>query len=164
MPSRHASAPRHIVRALGPAISAVPARGALRAGLGATVGLGAAGLFVLSPAVDPHLGMCLTAPFGATSVLIFAAPNSPLAQPWSAMVGNVLGAVVGVAACLLVADPASRIALAVGLTMVAMGLARAIHPPAGVVAMTAAMSPDEIQELGFRFALLPVALGWRSWC
>ena len=159
MPPRQASTPRRIVRALGPAISAVPARGALRAGLGATVGLGAAGLFVLSPAVDPHLGLYLIAPFGATSVLIFAAPNSPLAQPWSVMVGNVLGAVVGVAACFLIADPASRIALAVGLTMVAMGLARAIHPSGGAVVMTAAMSPDEIQGLGFHFALMPVALG-----
>jgi CBS domain-containing membrane protein len=92
-------------------------------------------------------------------VLLFAVPNSPLAQPWSAIVGNTIAAVVGVAVCLTVPDPALRIALAVGLAIAAMSLARAVHPPAGAVAMTAAMNPDAIHALGFRFALAPVALG-----
>jgi CBS domain-containing membrane protein len=52
-----------------------------------------------------------------------------------------------------------RIALAVGLAIAATILARAVHPPAGAVAMTAAMSPDAIQHLGFWFALAPIATG-----
>ncbi|MDK3074455.1 HPP family protein [Sedimentitalea sp. JM2-8] len=131
----------------------------MRAGLGALIGLGLTGLFVLSPAVDLDLGLYLVAPFGASSVLLFAVPNSPLAQPWSAIVGNTVAAVVGVAVCLVVADPALRIALAVGLAVTATILCRAIHPPAGAVAMTAAMSPDAIAHLGFWFALAPIAAG-----
>jgi hypothetical protein len=73
---------------------------ALRAGLGALVGLGVAGLFLLSPQADQTLGLYLIAPFGATSVLVFAVPNSPLAQPWSAVVGNAAAALVGVLACI----------------------------------------------------------------
>ncbi|MGV0819030.1 HPP family protein [Martelella sp. AMO21009] len=134
-------------------------RESIRAGLGATLGLVIVGLFVLAPTVDFRLGLYLVAPFGATSVLIFAVPNSPLAQPWSAIVGNTLAAVVGVAVCLTVSEPTLRIALAVGLAIALMSLARAVHPPAGAVAMTAAMSPDAIQELGFRFAITPVATG-----
>lgn len=131
----------------------------MRAAVGALVALALLGLFVLSPAVEPSLGLYLIAPFGATSVLLFAVPNSPLAQPWSAIVGNGSAALIGVAVCLLVADPALRIALAVGLSIAAMILVRAVHPPAGAVAMTAAMNPDQIRDLGFVFALSPVVLG-----
>lgn len=149
----------HILRSLSPAVARVPAREALRAGLGALIGLALTGLFLLSPAVDLDLGLYLVAPFGASSVLLFAVPNSPLAQPWSAIVGNTVAALVGVAVCLLVTDPALRIALAVGLAITATILCRAIHPPAGAVAMTAAMSPDAIAHLGFWFALSPIAIG-----
>lgn len=131
----------------------------MRAGLGALIGLGLTGLFLLSPHIDTELGLYLVAPFGASSVLLFAVPNSPLAQPWSAIVGNTVAAIVGVAVCLLVPDPALRIALAVGLAITATILCRAIHPPAGAVAMTAAMSPDAIATLGFWFALAPIAVG-----
>lgn len=143
----------------GPAVARSSLREALRAGFGAFVGLGLAGLFVLSPAVDLQTGLYLVAPFGASSVLLFAVPNSPLAQPWSAIVGNVVAGLVGVAVCLTVADPALRVALAVGLSIVATILCRALHPPAGAVAMTAALSPDAVRELGFLFAFVPVGLG-----
>ncbi|NAZ18114.1 hypothetical protein GT020_18990, partial [Glutamicibacter soli] len=36
---------------------------------------------------------------------------------------------------------------------------RALHPPGGAVAMTAALAPDAIERLGFWFALSPVAVG-----
>lgn len=131
----------------------------MRAGIGALIGLGLTGLFLLSSKVDLEMGLYLVAPFGASSVLLFAVPNSPLAQPWSAIVGNTVAAVIGVSACLLVPDPVLRIALAVGLTITATILCRAIHPPAGAVAMTAAMSPDAIAHLGFWFAIAPIAVG-----
>ena len=156
---RRPSPLRQAVRALGPAVAGTPPLEALRAGIGALIGLGVAGLLVLSPSVDLRLGLYLIAPFGATSVLIFAVPNSPLAQPWSAVVGNTLAAVVGVGVVLAVGDPALRIALAVSLSIVILGFARAVHPPAGAVAMTAALNPEAIHELGFRFALAPVAAG-----
>ncbi|WP_071674610.1 HPP family protein [Nioella nitratireducens] len=149
----------HLLRSLGPAVAATSPVEAIRAGLGALIGLGLAGLLVLSPSVDLRLGLYLIAPFGATSVLLFAVPNSPLAQPWSAVVGNSVAAAVGVAVCRLVPDPTLRIALAVGLAITATILVRAVHPPAGAVAMTAAMSPQAVQHLGFWFVLMPVALG-----
>lgn len=144
----------------GPAVAHTSLIEAARAGLGAFVGLGVVGLFVVfSSSVDLRLGLFLVAPFGASSVLLFAVPNSPLAQPWSAVVGNTVAAIVAVAVCLLVADPTLRIALSVGLAIAATILCRALHPPAGAVAMTAAMSPDTVRELGFMFALTPIALG-----
>tara|TARA_R110002012_G_scaffold147790_1_gene306389 strand:- start:1336 stop:2262 length:927 start_codon:yes stop_codon:yes gene_type:complete len=70
-----------------------------------------------------------------------------------------VAALVGVAVCLSVGDPALRVALAVGLAITATILCRAVHPPAGAVAMTAAMSPDAIADMGFCFALAPIGLG-----
>jgi CBS domain-containing membrane protein len=149
----------HVIKSLGPAVARVSTIEALRAGLGALIGLGLTGLFLLSPGMDTQLGLYLVAPFGASSVLLFAVPNSPLAQPWSAIVGNTVAALVGVAVCLSVSDPTLRIALAVGLAITATILCRAVHPPAGAVAMTAAMSPEAISHLGFWFALSPIAVG-----
>lgn len=150
---------RLMVRGLSPSVAAISARDALRTGAGAFAGLLVMGLLVFSPTLDPELGLYLIAPFGATAVLVFAVPNSPLAQPWSAVVGNTSSALVGVAVCIAVPDPTLRIALAVGGAIAAMSGLRAMHPPGGAVAMTAAMSPDAIRELGFSFALVPVALG-----
>ena len=150
---------RHWARGLGPAVGSASPTEAMRAGIGAAVGLGVTALFVLLPSVSVQTGLYLIAPFGATSVLIFAVPNSPLAQPWSAIMGNTVAAIVGVAVCMIVSNQAWQIGLAVGLSIVAMMVIRAVHPPAGAVAMTAAMSPDTIEHLGFRFALTPVAAG-----
>lgn len=149
----------HFLRSLGPAVARPPLAEAVRAGVGALVALALVGLLVLGPTVDLGLGLYLIAPFGASSVLLFAVPNSPLAQPWSVIVGNTVAALVGVAVCLVVQDPTARIALAVGGSILVMLLCRAAHPPAGAVAMTAAMNPEAVQHLGFWFALAPVALG-----
>lgn len=149
----------HFLRSLGPAVARPPLAEAVRAGLGALVALALVGLLVLGPTVDLALGLYLIAPFGASSVLLFAVPNSPLAQPWSVIIGNTVAALVGVAVCLVVPDPTARIALAVGGSILVMLLCRAAHPPAGAVAMTAAMNPEAVQHLGFWFALAPVALG-----
>jgi CBS domain-containing membrane protein len=90
-------------------------------------------------------------------VLLFAVPNSPLAQPGSAIVGNFVAALAGVAVCYVIPDPVLRVAVAVGLAITVMIVARAVHPPGGAVAMVVAMNPDIATELGFRFALTPVA-------
>lgn len=147
------------LRGFGPAIGAGSARETLRAAVGAVIALAVLGLWFLHPQADLRLGLYLIAPFGASAVLIFAVPNSPLAQPWSAVVGNCAAAAVGVAACMLIPDPVWRIAGAVGAAIAAMILLRAVHPPSGAVAMTAAMSPDAIRALGFHFVLAPVAIG-----
>lgn len=117
------------LRSLGPAVAQGSPLEAIRAGAGALIGLGVTGFFLLSPNVELSWGLYLVAPFGATSVLLFAVPNSPLAQPWSAIVGNTVAALVGVAVCLIVGDPVARIALAVGLAITATILCRAVHPP-----------------------------------
>ncbi|WP_347140946.1 HPP family protein [Paracoccus sp. SSK6] len=146
-------------RALGPSVAAVPPAEALRAGIGALIGLAAATALAIVVSPDLWLGIYLIAPFGATSVLIFAAPNSPLAQPWPAVVGNTLSAIVALLVCRATGDPVIAVPASVGLTIVAMALCRATHPPGGAVAMTVAIGAEKIAPLGLGFAFLPVAMG-----
>ncbi|WP_430474042.1 HPP family protein [Thalassospira lucentensis] len=144
-------------RGFWPAMPFGAPRESLRAGIGALIGLGVAG-FLLSFFDLQGAGLYLIAPFGASSVLLFAIPNSPLAQPWSAIVGNSVAALAGVAVCLVIDDPVLRVALAVGLAISVMILVRAVHPPGGAVAMVVAMNPDIVTDIGFWFAVTPVAV------
>src|SRR5580698_4511824 len=47
----------------------------------------------------------LVAPMGASAVLLFAVPASPLAQPWSIIGGNSISALVGVTVAHFIHDP-----------------------------------------------------------
>ena len=123
--------------ALGPAIGAPHPREVLRASAGAALGLAVLAAFLFSVLVDKGTGLFLIAPLGASAVLMFAVPNSPLAQPWSAVVGNTLSGLVAWAVVSLVPDPVAAVALAVGAAILIMALARATHPPGGAVAQHA---------------------------
>ncbi|AJQ54485.1 TPA: HPP family protein [Aeromonas hydrophila] len=124
--------------------------------LGAFVGLlGTALLCRWGLGLEVHW---LIAPMGASAVLLFAAPASPLAQPWSIVVGNGVSALMGVLSASLVADPALAAALAVMLAIAAMFLTRSLHPPGGAVALTAVIGGEGIRQLGAGYVLLPVLL------
>ncbi len=146
------------LRSLGP-VAAVPKRESLRAGVGAMLGLAAMMVAALAFSPENWNGLYLIAPFGACAVLLFAVPNSPLAQPWPTIVGNTVSAVVAIAVCRLVPDPMFSVPLAVAAAITAMALCRATHPPGGAVAMTVALGAEGILPSGFSFALLPVAAG-----
>ena len=62
----------------------------------------------------------IVAPMGASAVLVFAVPASPLAQPWPVIGGNAISALVGLVAARLVPDPVLAAGLAVGLAIAAM--------------------------------------------
>lgn len=144
---------------LGPAIAAIPLADSARSGLGALIGLAlVAGAAALIPAGPGSAGL-LIAPFGATAVLVFAAPNSPLAQPWSAIVGNTVSALVAIAVTSALPGHALGAPLSVGLAVLAMALCRATHPPGGAVALTVALIAAQSGPVGPWFALVPVALG-----
>jgi CBS-domain-containing membrane protein len=80
-------------------------------------------------------GMVLLAPLlGASSVLLFGYPASPLAQPRNIVLGNVMGALVSVMAVAWLGRGPLVIALAVGLTVLLGQQLRCLHPPAGGLA------------------------------
>ena len=77
----------------------------------------------------------VVAPFGASSVLLFGAPDSPLAQPRNIVLGNTLAAVVSAACVAWLGSAPWVMGLAVGLTIGLGQRLRCLHPPAGAVAL-----------------------------
>lgn len=118
----------------------------------ATAAIGAAGI-----GIDPALPVMM-APAGASAVLLFSVPASPLAQPWSIVGGNTLSALVGVAVASVVDDVALAAGLACALAILAMSAARCLHPPGGAVAVTAVIGGPAVTAAGYGFVLTPVAL------
>lgn len=98
------------------------------------------------------------APMGASAVLLFAVPSSPLAQPWSIIGGNMLSAAIGVSCARYIGDPALAASLAGALAIAAMFQLRCLHPPGGAVAITAVLGGPAIHTLGYQFVLWPVAV------
>lgn len=135
----------------GPAMARAHGVDVARAGFGALVGLAIAATVVALTGAQ----VWLIAPFGATSVLLYAVPNSPLAQPWSAFFGNVLSALAGLAVVHLVPPGLWIAPMAVAAGIAVMLLARALHPPGGAVALLVAVTPHP----DWHFVLTPVASG-----
>lgn len=73
----------------------------------------------------------LMAPFGATAVLVFGLPESPLARPKNVILGHFLTALIGVCFTQWVGVNPLTLALASGLAVTVMLLTGTTHPPAG---------------------------------
>lgn len=94
----------------------------------------------------------LVAPMGASAVLVFAVPASPMAQPWAVVGGNTLSALVGVACVNLFGAADWVAAAAVGGAIATMFALRCLHPPGGASALLMVLAG--VQDP--RFALFPV--------
>jgi CBS domain-containing membrane protein len=145
-------------RGLAPAMAGPKAVDLARAGLGAALGLLLTGLLLRATGTG-----WLIAPFGASAVLIYAVPNSPLAQPWSVVVGNGVSALVALTVVLVLPTADWALPVAVGLAIIAMLGFRALHPPGGAVALLVALGgtggwPETLALVIAGSALL-VALG-----
>ncbi|MDR5739450.1 MULTISPECIES: HPP family protein [unclassified Caballeronia] len=130
----------------------------LRAGVGALIGIALTGGIAHLLVGDASAIPFLIAPMGASAVLLFAVPASPLAQPWSIIGGNLVSAIVGVTCAALIHDPVDAAALAIALAICAMFALRCVHPPSGAVALTAVLGGPSIHALGYGFVLAPVAI------
>lgn len=98
--------------------------------------------------------------FGASAVLIYGAIDSPLAQPKNLMGGHILSALVGVAAFQIFSGQLWLAApLAVATAIALMQVTDTLHPPGGATALIAVIGGDNIHQLGYSYALLPVATG-----
>lgn len=139
------------LQGFGPVRLGLPPLEIGRAALGAAVGL------MLADAALWGLGAgqtALLAPFGASAFLLFTVPGSPLAQPWPAVVGNTVSALVALTVLLFGLPQLVAMCLSVLLAIVAMSLTRSMHPPGGAVAIATMLAAPS-----FGFAFCPVAAG-----
>ncbi|WP_448203847.1 HPP family protein [Azospirillum sp. sgz302134] len=133
-------------------------RDRLFACFGAMLGIAATGLLCHNLLKYITTAPELVAPMGASAVLLFAVPASPLAQPWPIIGGNTLSALVGVLVAALVPDPMLAGAVAVALAIAVMSVTRCLHPPGGAAALTAVLGGPAVASAGFGFAFVPVAV------
>ena len=124
-------------------------RDVLLSWLGAVLAITALGLI----GAWSHDGL-VVAPFGASTVLLFGHPTSPLAQPRNLVVGNTLAALVSVVCVALFGDGFWVMGLAVGLSIALGQVLRCLHPPAGAVALLGVLL-----DARPGFVLVPVLLG-----
>lgn len=130
----------------------------LRGACGAAIGILVTGLvsrLVLGPGISTPL---LIAPMGASAVLLYGVPASPLAQPWSIFGGNLLAGFIGITCAIYIRDPILAASTAVGLAIGAMFALRCLHPPSGAVALTAVLGGPVVHDLGYWFLAVPLGL------
>lgn len=127
--------------------------------IGAFTGIGIIA-FLQSLMLSKIENVFLIGSFGASSVLIYGAIQSPLAQPRNLVGGHVVSAVIGVAVYQLLPDIIWLTApLAVALSIVMMQVTKTLHPPGGATALIAVTGSAKIKALGFMYVLSPVLSG-----
>ena len=122
---------------------------AIKAGIGGAIAI--ATLVLLGRVTDSPL---LMAPFGATCVLLFSLPKSPLSQPINVIAGHVVSITIGLALNYFLPLDWWSIGLAVGLAIAAMSALRVTHPPAGADPVVVFFSNP-----GWEYIIFPVAIG-----
>lgn len=133
-------------------------RNRLFSALGAIAGISLTGLICGAFLGDSPWVPLIVAPIGASAVLLFAVPSSPLAQPWPIIGGNTLSAMVGIAVAHFIDVPVLAIGAGVSLAIVVMSLTRCLHPPGGAAALTAVLGGKVVAGWGVLFPLLPVGI------
>lgn len=122
---------------------------ATKAGIGGLLAIG------IVAAVSELSGSAwLMAPFGATCVLLFSVPGSPLSQPVNVVGGHVVSTAIGLAILALLPPTWWSMALAVGLAITAMAALRVTHPPAGADPLVVLAAAP-----GIEFLLFPAIAG-----
>ncbi|WP_369688942.1 HPP family protein [Bacillus sp. FJAT-26390] len=94
------------------------------------------------------------APFGASCVIAFALPESPLAKPRSIVGGHLISTGVGLAMLQLFGTSTWSLALSVGLAILLMQYTKTVHPPAGADPLVVIIS-----GASWSFLITPVLLG-----
>lgn len=138
-----------------PILPGTTLRDRLLACLGAFAGIGLTAFASGFAAADTTHLLWIVPPMGASAVLLFAVPSSPMAQPWPAIGGNVVSALVGVAVAHVMPLSAVSAGIAVAVAIGVMSLLRCLHPPGGAAALVGLFAGASSSYL---LPLLPVGL------
>ncbi|HXF30539.1 MAG TPA: HPP family protein [Solirubrobacterales bacterium] len=146
------------MRVFRPILPGATGRDRVIACLGATLGIVLTGLIGALLHGDGEALPWIVAPMGASAVLLFAVPASPMAQPWPIIGGNALSALVGFAVGEALGHGAIACGIGVGLAIGVMSVTRSLHPPGGAAALTGVLGSALVSDAGWWFPLAPVAL------
>ncbi|ORX80887.1 HPP-domain-containing protein [Basidiobolus meristosporus CBS 931.73] len=132
-------------------------------------GIAITGLLTWNAKIFSHFdgAPVLIGSWGASSVLMYVALDSPLGQPYNALVGGTISAFVGVTIGKIFNAGCSedmcylwlQAALAVSLAIVCMMVTRSVHPPGAATALITITAGQHIREVGYFFIISPVLIG-----
>lgn len=103
-----------------------------RSSFGALLGIVLSGFSLLAMPLHSHW---LIAPIGASVVILFVQPHSPVAQPRSVISSYFFAALVGLVCTHLIPNAVVAAAVGVGVTVWLMIKFNCIHPPGGAVVL-----------------------------
>ncbi|WP_026179912.1 HPP family protein [Hahella ganghwensis] len=115
---------------------------------------GAFAIFVLASMSGLSELPLLMAPFGASCVLLFAAPASPFSQPANVIGGHVVSTLIGMLALQVSGPDPWTLAAATALAIALMVLLKIVHPPAGADPLVVLLGHENTW-----FLLFPVLSG-----
>ena len=114
---------------------------------------------LMTKVVSPWPGYpMIVASMGASAIILFFIPGSPLAQPWPFVGGQLVSAVVGITCALNISETSAAAATAVCFSVFLMLLLRCMHPPGAATSLAPIMAGTSITSLGYSFVLVPVAV------
>ncbi|MEE9339781.1 MAG: HPP family protein [Methylococcaceae bacterium] len=114
---------------------------------------------LITKIVSPWPGYpMIVASMGASAIILFFIPSSPLAQPWPFVGGQLISAVVGMVCALNIGETSTAAATAVGGSIFLMLIMRCLHPPAAATSLTPIMAGESLTSLGYSFIIVPVAI------
>ena len=104
-----------------------------------------------------HDALLIGGAMGASAVLLFAVPHSPLAQPWAFIGGHLVSSVVAITVYDYVPNLYAAAGLAVGGSILIMAYLRCLHPPGGGTALAIIIGGPGTHALGYHYLITPVA-------
>lgn len=105
----------------------------------------------------------LIASFGATMVILFALPSSPLARPKNIIAGHIITTFIGLSMLKLIGVSEWSMGIAIGVSIFVMIVTDTIHPPAGanpLIVMLSNQNWDFLFMPIFSGAVLIVFIGY----
>ncbi|MDA8230014.1 MAG: HPP family protein [Magnetospirillum sp.] len=121
----------------------------------AKAGLGSTAAFVVAALLGDLAGAStIVAPMGASAVLIYGVPESPLSQPAHVIGGHVIAAIVAILSDRYLPHGPWTLAATVSFVIFLLGLLRLTHPPAGATALVVMLTHP-----GWAFVFTPVLAG-----
>ena len=104
-----------------------------------------------------HDALLIGGAMGASAVLLFAVPHSPLAQPWAFVGGHLVSSVVAITVYRYVPNLYAAAGLAVGGAITVMAYLRCLHPPGGGTALAVIIGGPSTHVLGYDYLITPIA-------
>lgn len=100
----------------------------------------------------------IIASMGSSAVLLFAAPSSPLTQPWNVFAGHLIAGFIGITCAKYINSELLAAAASVGISITVMYYLKCIHPPAGATTLFAVIGGPTVHQLSYHLLITPILI------